>query len=610
MVPTAFARFGSVESALADGRRLLASDPAGAETQAREIVALDPANRDGLRLLAAALRRQGKDDEAEQWEMRAIEAAANDPDLVESAQAIRAERWADAERRLRRYLDERPDDPAALNMLAQVAAQSGALEAAERLLRDSLRLAPGFVAALLKLGEVLLRLQRPKEAAAAYEAVLTRKADHVRAKAALASVRARIGDYGSAGALYGELLERQPESPGLWMSYGHIMKTTGRLEEAVAAYRRAAAVDPRFGEAWWSLANLKTVQLREDDLAAIEAALASPDLDDKAAVNLHFALGKGLEDQGGFEAAFRHYSDGNRIRRATLGNDPDALTREVDGSVDLFTPSFFAERSGQGAEASDPIFIVGMPRAGSTLIEQILSSHSQVEGTSELPYIPALAREMVAGDPRFAGLAYPQMLAALEPGELEALGEEYLRRAGAHRKTGRMFFTDKQPNNWRDIGFIRLILPNARIVDARRQPLACGFSNFKQHFAEGQSFTYSLEDMGRYYRDYVRLMDHLDEALPGRIHRVLNEDMIEDSEAEIRRLLDFLELAFEPSCLRFYENDRAVRTPSAEQVRKPINRSGMDRWKPFEPWLDPLKDALGPALAGWRGARSDRPDRA
>jgi tetratricopeptide (TPR) repeat protein len=591
---------GSLESALENGRLLLSTDPAAAEAQAREIVGQD-ASREALRLLAAALRRQGKDDEAAAAEIRAIEASAQEPALVESARAIRGERWTDAEQRLRTYLGERPDDPAALNMLAQVAVQAGALEAAERLLRDSLRLAPGFLAALLKLAEVLARLQRPGEAADTYEGVLRLKPDHVRAKAALASLRARMGDYEPAGALYAELLELQPESPGLWMSYGHIMKTTGRVEEAVAAYRRAATIDPKFGEAWWSLANLKTVKLGEEDLTRIEAALAGPGLDDKARVNLHFALGKGLEDRRRFEAAFSHYSDGNRIRRAMLRHDPEGLTEEVVESIGLFTPSFFAERSGQGAQAADPIFIVGMPRAGSTLIEQILSSHSNVEGTSELPYIPALARELVARNPRFDGLAYPRMLAALEPEELRELGEEYLRRAGVHRKTGKPLFTDKQPNNWRDIGFIRMILPGARIVDARRHPLACCFSNFKQHFAEGQAFTYSLEDMGRYYSDYVRLMDHFDEALPGRIHRVIHEHMVQDSEAEIRRLLDFLDLPFEPACLRFYENDRAVRTPSAEQVRRPINRSGMDQWKPFETWLDPLKSALGPALDGWQG---------
>jgi tetratricopeptide (TPR) repeat protein len=486
-------------------------------------------------------------------------------------------------------------------MLAQIAAHAGALETAEDLLRKALLLAPAFTAALLKLGDVLVGLSRPGEAVAPFEKVLAAQPDHFRAKAALASALARIGEFDRAAELYSRLLEQRPESPDLWMSFGHIMKTTGRIDESVAAYRRAIAIDPGFGEAWWSLANLKTVRLSGEDMGAIEAALAGPGPDDKARVNLHFALGKALEDARRFEQAFDHYSEGNRIRRGMLAYDSEIVTREVEASEGLFTPGFLAERRAHGAQAPDPIFILGMPRAGSTLIEQILSSHSQVEGTAELHYIPALARELVGNDPRFAGLGYPEILGRLDPNDLRALGEEYLRRAAAHRKTGKPYFIDKLPNNWRDIGFIRMILPGAKIVDARRHPLACCFSNFKQHFAEGQAFAYSLTDLGRYYRDYVRLMDHFDRVLRGQVYRVLHEDMVEDSKAEIRRLLDHLGLPFEEACLRFYENDRAVRTPSAQQVRQPIYREGTEQWKPFEPWLGPLKDALGPALEKWRG---------
>jgi hypothetical protein len=383
------------------------------------------------------------------------------------------------------------------------------------------------------------------------------------------------------------------------MSHGHLMKTTGRPAEAVDSYRKALAIDPGFGEAWWSLANLKTFRLSEEDIARLEAALADPDLHDKARLHLHFALGKALEDAGRAEAAFGHYAQGNRLRAAMLDYSADEVTREVEESTALFTAAFYAQRSGWGAEAADPLFILGMPRAGSTLIEQILASHSMVEGTSELPYIPTLAREMVAQHPKYDGLAYPALLARLDARETRWLGEEYLRRASAHRTTDKPFFIDKLPNNWRDIGFIRLILPRARIVDARRHPLACGFSNFKQHFAEGQGFSYSLEDFGRYYRDYLRLMAHFEAVFPGEIVRMLNETLIEHSEPEIRRLLDRLGLPFDPACLRFWENDRAVRTPSAEQVRQPINREGMEQWKKFEPWLGPLKQALGPALEGW-----------
>jgi hypothetical protein len=266
----------------------------------------------------------------------------------------------------------------------------------------------------------------------------------------------------------------------------------------------------------------------------------------------------------------------------------------------LFTPDSFAAREGQGCLAPDPIFIVGMPRAGSTLVEQILASHSQVEGTMELPDLPALARRLGGGG-RGRASAYPDCLAALEPAELRSLGEEYLERTRVQRKTDRPYFIDKMPNNWAHVGLIRLILPNAKVINARRHPLACGFSNFKQHFARGQAFSYSLEEMGRYYRDYVTLMAHFDRVLPAYVHRVIHERLVEDPEPEIRRLLDFLGLKFEESCLRFYDNKRAVRTASSEQVRRPISREGLDQWKAFEPWLGPLKAALVPVLDAWQG---------
>ena len=268
----------------------------------------------------------------------------------------------------------------------------------------------------------------------------------------------------------------------------------------------------------------------------------------------------------------------------------------------LFTPRFFAEREGQGCAAPDPIFVLGMPRAGSTLIEQILASHSRVEGTMELPDVPALAKRLGGRKLKSEDTAYPECLAGLSADDLRALGEEYLDRTRIQRKTGRPLFIDKMPNNWAHVGLIRLILPGARIIDARRHPLACCFSNFKQHFARGQGFSYDLAELGRYYRAYVGLMRHFDEALPGRIHRVIYERMIEDPEAEIRRLLDYLDLPFEPACLRFHENERAVRTASSEQVRQPINREGLDQWKPFDPWLGPLKNALGPVLASYPDA--------
>ena len=312
-----------------------------------------------------------------------------------------------------------------------------------------------------------------------------------------------------------------------------------------------------------------------------------------------FALGKALEDAGEWAGSFEHYQAGNALRRERLSYDADETTAHVARSKALFTPAFFAGRSGAGSPAPDPIFVIGLPRSGSTLVEQILSSHSKVEGTMELPDIASIARRL--GGERREGEepAYPGVLADLTPEQLKALGEEYLERTRIQRKTGRPLFIDKMPNNFAHIGLIHLILPNAKIVDVRRHPLACCFSGFKQHFARGQGFTYDLTDIGRYYADYAALMAHVDAVLPGRAHRVIYEQLVEDPETEIRRLLAYCGLEFEPACLSFHETARPVRTASSEQVRQPLYRDGLDQWRHYEPWLGPLKAALGRTLETW-----------
>jgi tetratricopeptide (TPR) repeat protein len=371
------------------------------------------------------------------------------------------------------------------------------------------------------------------------------------------------------------------------MSFGHMLKTVGRLEDGIAAYRKAIGLLPTLGEVWWSLANLKTVRFSDADIAAMLAALESPALAREDRFHLDFALGKALEDRGKADEAFAHYAKANALRREELDYSAEENSRLVDRLIEIATPAFFAARAGKGCDASDPIFVLGMPRAGSTLIEQILSSHSMIEGTTELPDIPAMARR---------ARNYPHNLPEIEPERLAEMGDEFLRRSRIQRKTDKPFFIDKLPNNWLHIVFILMILPNARIVDARRHPLGCCFSNFKQHFAKGQAFSYSLEDMGRYYADYVRLMAHIDRVLPGRVHRVIYERMVDDTEAEVRALLDYCGVPFEDACLSFYKTERAVRTPSSEQVRQPIFREGTEAWKPFAAHLDPLRSALGPVL--------------
>jgi tetratricopeptide (TPR) repeat protein len=371
-----------------------------------------------------------------------------------------------------------------------------------------------------------------------------------------------------------------------------MLKTIGRQAEGITAYRQAIDLQGSLGEAWWSLANLKTVKFDEADLRAMEDALRAPDLSDEDRFHLDFALGKAKHDLGRTDDAFGHYAKANALRLKSQPYRPGGITASVDRSIAAFTVEAFAERAG-GSEARDPIFIVGMPRAGSTLIEQILSSHSKVEGTSELPDLPALARK---------GGAYPNGALEASPEERRSLGEEYLRRASVQRRTDRPYFIDKLPNNWLYVPFIELVLPNAKIIDARRHPLACCFSNFRQHFARGQAFTYDLEHVGRYYADYVRLMAHVDAVLPARVHRVIYERMVEETEGEVRRLLDYCGLDFEPQVLEFYKTDRAVRTASSEQVRQPIYRDATEEWRAYEPHLAPLKDALGPVLAAYPDA--------
>jgi hypothetical protein len=376
------------------------------------------------------------------------------------------------------------------------------------------------------------------------------------------------------------------------------LKNTGRAGEAIAAYRRCIALDPWSGDAWWGLANLKTFRFDDADVAAMRAGLASVGLADGDRLQLSFALGKALEDRAEYRAAFESYARGNALRRARAPYSADATSAMLQRAAAIYTEAMFRERGQQGFPAPDPIFVVGMPRSGSTLVEQILASHPLVEGTMELEEMTSIARTLreLAGPVRARSPGgYHEAVPMMDAGALRAAGERYIERTRGHRKTGAPFFIDKMPNNFAHIGLIRLALPNAKIVDVRRHPMACGFSLFKQHFAIGQDFSYDLADIGRYYRDYVEYMAHFDRVQPGAILRVAYEDLVDDTETQVRRLLDYCGLPFDAACLRFFENDRPVRTASSEQVRQPIHREGLDHWKHFEAWLAPLREALGPA---------------
>ena len=586
--PAVHLELGRARAALGEG--------IGAISALRRAASLKPDLSEAWSLLAELHRLAGDSTAADAAMARHIRSLAKDPALLAAGAALVEGRLADAEQGLRAILRSRPTDVAAIRMLAEVATRLGRYEDAEALLARCLELAPGFAAARQNYAVVLYRQTKAAEALAEVERLLADDPRNPGYRNLQAAALGQLGDYARTIEIYEALLRDYPQQPKAWMSLGHALKTVGRQAEAVAAYRRSLEQKPTLGEAWWSLANLKTFRFADEDLRAMRAARTHPAASDEDRFHLDFALGKALEDAERYGESFEAYASGAALRRRALDYDADENAAFVERAKRLFTPSFFAERRDFGAEAGDPIFVVGLPRAGSTLVEQILASHSAVEGTMELPDLPAIAKRLGGRARRGEPSAYPDILAGLDAETCRSLGETYLERTRPQRKLGRPFFIDKMPNNFSHVGLIQMILPNARIVDARRHPLGCCFSAFKQHFARGQAFTYDLEDLGRYYADYVELMAHFDDVLPGRVHRVIYEKMVADPEAETRALLDYCGLPFEAQCLRFYENDRAVRTASSEQVRRPIFTEGLDQWRRFEPWLDPLKAALGPVL--------------
>ena len=561
----------------------------------RRAVQLSPEMPDAWRALADHLAATGDESGAENARARLLKASTRDPRLLAAGAALCENRIPEAEALLRKHLLEHPTDIAAIRMFAEVAARIGRYHDAENLLARCLELAPAFLGARQNYAVALYRQGKYAEALPEIERLIVAEPRNPNYRSLHAAVLAGIGEYARALAIYDEVLKEYPRHAKIWLSYGHALKTAGQRAEGIGAYRHAISLEAGLGEVWWSLANLKTYRFDAADLTHMRTQLARKDLSAEDRFHFHFALGKALEDQQLYEDSFAHYREGNALRRAQVHYEPQRIREHVRRFKAVFTPEFLASRSGAGAAAADPIFVVGLPRAGSTLIEQILSSHSQVEGTMELPDVPALAQSV---GPRTGdeGARYLHALHSLPNAELGKMGEEYLARTRIQRKTQRPHFIDKLPNNFLHVGLIHLMLPHARIIDARRHPLGCCFSNFKQHFARGQNFTYDLAEIGIYYRSYVELMAHVDAVLPGRVHRVLYEDMVANTESEVRRLLDYCGLPFEPECLRFYENERAVRTASSEQVRVPIYREGVEQWRHFEPWLGPLQSALGPVL--------------
>jgi tetratricopeptide (TPR) repeat protein len=570
-------------------------DAEAAAAALRRAVGVDRDHHEAWRALGDLLFRTGDAQGADAAFAEHRRAAVRDPRLRPAAEALFAGRLAEAERLLRAHLAQNPKDVDAGLLLAEARSRQDRHAEAERLLATVVALDPDFDGARLAWANALFQRQKAVPALEQAQHLLAREPSSPVYRNLMAACLALLGDFDQALPLHEGLAAEFPDQPKVLLNLAHALRTVGRQDEAVKAYRRCIALAPELGDAWWGLANLKVMRFTPQETAAMAALLDRPGLSPNDRLHIEYALGKALEDAGDFADAFAHYAEGARLRRAAQPWDPAETRAHVDRSIALFTEAFFEARKGFGAAAPDPIFIVGLPRSGSTLIEQVLSSHSEVEGTMELPDIALMAEELIRSGP------YPERLADLDAERLRAMGEDYLASTRAQRRQGRPVFIDKAPGNVLHLGLIRLILPNARVIDARRHPMASGFSAFKQHFAEGQRFTYDLADLGRYYADYVRLMAHFDRVGPGRTHRVIYEDLVEDPEAEIRRLLAWCGLKFEPACLAFWETDRAVRTVSSEQVRRPIFRDGLDRWKSFAPWLGPLEAALGPTLEDWRG---------
>lgn len=575
--------------------RAYASAGRGADAVAAlgRAVELDPTFADGWQALAAERFAAGDLAGGDSAYANFSRLAPDPPELKDASVALAEERNDAAETMLRQHLKRVPADAMARRLLALVSMRREDYPEAEKELRTCLALAPGFAEARFDLARALYEEHKHAEVLPLVDRLLAGEPgnmDYLHLKARALRLLSRDAE---AIALMEAVVASNPDDDRAWLLRGHLFRETGQQPAAIESYRRALRVRPESGAAYDSLANLKTFRFSDADLAAMNAQLERGALRGTDRLNLEFALGQALEQRGDYAASFQHYARGNVLQRAMIVYDPEATSDDVRRSQALLTAEFFAKRSGFGSERADPIFIVGLPRSGSTLLEQILSSHSMVEGAGELTDVAAIARDVTLAPDVAGRSSYPDALAPLDREAVAALAERYLARTESHRPLGKSRFVDKMLFNFGHVGLIHLMFPNASIIDARRHPLGCGFSCFKQRFARSLGFTYDLAELGRYYRDYASLMEHIDGQLPGRVHRVHYEQLVAHPEREVRRLLEYCRLPFEDECLRFYDNRRIVRTISSEQVRQPIYAESVDRWRHYEEWLGPLKAALG-----------------
>jgi tetratricopeptide (TPR) repeat protein len=546
-------------------------------------------------MLEGLYRMKGRTAEAAQAAAQVERLRNLPPEVVTAGTLFSDGELTRAEEIVRTFLVKHGHHIEAMRLLARIALECDIQGDAQLLLEGILELAPDDHAARFDYAQVLVKRQLHLEAEEQVKKLLAVAPTNRSYRTLHAMTQVGLSKHERAIELYRQLLPDAQQPAELHLSIAHLLKTLGSTEAAVAEYRVAMSARAGYGEAYWSLANLKTYRFTDEELERMIAAQTALSTSVEDQYHLCFALGKAFEDRKDYPRSFEYYSRGNALKHSSTNYRPELIERNTRLQIEICGPALFTRHRGSGTSAADPIFIVGLPRAGSTLIEQILASHSAVEGTHELATVPRMVAELHGRDSR-----YPGVLAGMSAEDFGTLGEKYLSDTRAYRATGRPRFIDKMPNNFRHIGLIHLMLPNSKIIDVRREPVAGCFGNFKQLFAQGQEFTYSLDDIARYYRTYLELMRHWDAVLPGRVLRMHYEDVVDDLEASVRRLLEFCELEFQTACVAFHETERSVRTASSEQVRQPIYREGLSQWRHYETWLGPLREALGDALTRYR----------
>jgi tetratricopeptide (TPR) repeat protein len=567
---------------------------------------LDPKLNLAFLNLGKALAAVGKGKEADAAFEKSFELSPEHKLLAKAVECLQEEQFEEAERICREITRINPNNVEALRLMGRIAARQNRVGIAERQYRKALKIAPDYTGVIVDLGKLLRDDDRFEDAIDCFREAIEMEPGNARLHDLLANALAPAALNYEAIEAHQKAIELNPKLAIAWLGLGHMLKTVGRQKEAIEAYHQCYELEPDIGAIQWSLANLKTYHFTDEEIADMETKIERDDIGDESEVNFLFALAKAWEDRKEYERAWHYYHRGNSQRRIQEMYDPVETETVNDLIIDVFSRELLETNTGVGHTDPSPIFVIGLPRSGSTLIEQILASHSLVEGTSELPYITRLTRSLNRN--RADGINYPKAVAELDNRHFVAMGQDYINFCQMHRTEGKPYFIDKNPNNFPSVGFIHLILPNAKIIDARRHPMDAGFSCYRQLFAKGQPFTYDLTEIGEYYLQYQRMMDYWHEVLPGRVLTTQYEEVVTDFENQVRRLLEYCGLPFEESCLNFYDTDRPVRTASSEQVRQPIYSQSVGRWRYYEQHLDELKEVLDPLLPRYKQYEGAGPD--